>query len=276
MIPGYQRLFGGQLLAQGLLAALAAPAVVAAAPAEAASAAAPAGEWVSAATPAWAPRSVHMVFVAEGRPDAAVEWTTEVVRAGRTFTTVSVRAEQGERVLATALVSLHRPDRHGFAHASPAPAVAPPPALHAVPPAGAVPCEMRVDGDVRLDAGEIGPPELGVWMRPPRAVAGGPPWCSEALLAYCSDATMMTAALRPHGMAIGSPALAATSVTSHTVSFHRPFAFDDWMLFAQESPAAAGGRAYVRGDWFGSDGLLVASCAQEVLVRPAPAGAGSA
>jgi acyl-CoA thioesterase-2 len=241
-IPGYRRLFGGQLLGQGLIAAV-------------------------AAAPAFEPRSMHMVFLAEGRPGEPVAWAADVVRSGRTFTTVRLDAEQPGRHLATAIASLHRPE-HGFEHAVAAPAVAPPDGLRAIPPAGAVPCEMRVDGDVRLDGGEVGPPELAVWMRPPRPPAAG---LHGALLAWCSDATMMVAALRPHGVPMLSPELAATSVTSHAISFHRRFAFDDWLLFAQQSPAAAGGRAYVRGDWFAA-GVLVASCAQEVLIRPAPAG----
>jgi acyl-CoA thioesterase-2 len=247
-IPGYRRLFGGQLLAQGLVAGL-------------------------GAAPGFAARSLHMVFLAEGRPGAPVAWTTELVRSGRTFATVRVDGEQAGRHLATALLSLHVPE-HGFEHAAAAPAVAAPEGLRTVEPSGAMPCEMRVDGDVRLDGSALGPPELAVWMRPPRLPAppAPVPGVHEALLAWCSDATMMVTALRPHGVPIVSPALAATSVTSHTVSFHRPFAFDSWMLFAQQSPAAAGGRAYVRGDWF-AGGLLVASCAQEVLIRPAPAGA---
>jgi acyl-CoA thioesterase-2 len=56
-------------------------------------------------------------------------------------------------------------------------------------------------------------------------------------------------------------------VTSHTVSFHRQIRVDDWLLFVQQSPAAAGGRAYVRGDVFDQSGTVVASCAQEVLIR---------
>lgn len=245
-IPGYHRLFGGQLLAQSLVAACfdaGAERVV---------------------------RSVHLVFVAEGTPASPVSWRVSPVRVGRTFSTLSVLALQEGRELAAGVVSLHVPE-DGFSHALAVPAVADHSSLQPVPPgAGAMPCEMRVDGDVRLDGGAIGPPELAVWMRPPRALAGGA-LVSQTLLAYCSDATMMVAALRPHGAALGSPALGATSVTSHTVSFHRPFVFDDWLLFAQQSPAAFGGRAYARGDWFAGE-LVVASCAQEMLIRPAPAG----
>jgi acyl-CoA thioesterase-2 len=214
-------------------------------------------------------RSLHMVFVAEGRPGARVIWSPETVRAGRSFTTVAVKAEQAGRLLATALVSLHVAEP-GFEHQSPAPACGEPESLRPIPPAGAMPCEMRTAGDVRLDGDEVGPPELDVFLRPPRPLRPQDAASQQAMLAYCSDATMMVAALRPHAAPIGSPALAATSVTSHSVSFHRPFEFAGWMLFAQRSPVAAGGRAYCRGDWFDAGGALVASCAQEMLLRPAP------
>jgi acyl-CoA thioesterase-2 len=243
-VPGYHRLFGGQLLAQALVAA-----------------------GIAAGADRTA-RSLHMVFVAEGRPGARVIWSPETVRAGRSFTTVAVKGAQAGRLLATALVSLHVPEA-GFEHQSPAPARGDVDSLRPIPPAGAMPCEMRTAGDVHLGSEEVGPPELAVFLRPPRPLATPDPATDQALLAYCSDATMMVAALRPHSAPIGSPALAATSVTSHTVSFHRPFEFAGWMLFEQRSPVAAGGRAYCRGDWFDSGGALVASCAQEMLIRPA-------
>jgi acyl-CoA thioesterase II len=63
----------------------------------------------------------------------------------------------------------------------------------------------------------------------------------------------------------------ASAVTSHTISFHRPVRVDEWLLFVQESPAAAAGRAYIRGDFFDDAGTVVASCAQEALIRVASA-----
>jgi acyl-CoA thioesterase-2 len=106
-------------------------------------------------------------------------------------------------------------------------------------------------------------------MRAPRAPkAGADQLAHQELLAYASDLTMMVAAMRPHeGVGFGSPAVEASAVTSHTISFHRPVRVDDWLLFVQESPAAADGRAYIRGDWFDESGAVVASCAQEILIR---------
>jgi acyl-CoA thioesterase-2 len=106
-------------------------------------------------------------------------------------------------------------------------------------------------------------------MRAPRAPRDDASQLAhQELLAYASDVTMMATAMRPHaGIGFGSSALTASAVTSHTVSFHRPIRVHDWLLFVQQSPSAAGGRAYIRGDVFDETGAVVASCAQEVLIR---------
>jgi acyl-CoA thioesterase-2 len=245
-VPGYRRLFGGQLLAQCLVAA-------------AIGGPAPTGKSV---------RSLHMAFVAEGSPDEDLHYGVSTVREGRSFATRVVYCRQGDRELAVAIVSLHAGEA-GLEHQSPAPLSVPgPEACDLAPPRGALPFELRVAGGPALDSSDVGPPELAVWMRPPRPVSPDDPVVHQALLAYCSDGTMMSAAMRPHpGIGFGSPELATTAVTTHTISFHRPFSVDDWLLFWQQSPVAGGGRAYIRGDWFTARGDLVASCAQEVLLR---------
>lgn len=249
-IPGYRRLFGGQLLAQALVAAGAGRV--------------PAG---AGGPPEMTARSIHIVFVAEGRPHEPVVWAVEAVHDGRSFATRIVRASQGARPLAVAVVSMHA-DEAGLEHQSAPPDCGPPEGLLPLAPAGAMPLEMRVAGDVALDGSDFGPAELAVFMRPRRPLASDDPLSHQALLAYCSDATMMAVAMRPHpGVGFGSAALAATAVTSHTVSFHRPFRVEGFMLFAQQSPVAAGARAYTRGDWFDAAGSLVASCAQESVIR---------
>ncbi|MGO8875162.1 MAG: acyl-CoA thioesterase [Acidimicrobiales bacterium] len=296
VLPGYRRLFGGQLLAQAIAAVRSPGKVV---------------------------RSLHLVFIAEGRPDTAVSWSVDALQDGRTFATRSVVALQGERVLATGLVSLHAPDAsgHRLEHSIAPPIVPPPAGIAAIPQLGALAFETRpvlldealvrgplppvghphghllepfwlrlgyasvpkpqpetppAPGDApappptpSLDGLAVGPPELAVWMRSPRPLREAADQLShQALLAYASDVTMMVAAMRPHaGVGFGSPAVEASAVTTHTISFHRPFRVDEWLLFVQESPAAAGGRAYVRGDWFDEGGEVVASCAQEILIR---------
>lgn len=282
VLPGYRRLFGGQLLAQAIACAVAAPPDV----------------------PGKVVRSLHLVFTAEGRPDLPVEWSVEACHDGRTFATRSVSARQGERVLAVGLVSLHAPDSGPgvLSHSVAPPAVTAAADLAAMPQIGAMAMELRCDvgASAGADAGggtpasdeggraagaqpvldglEIGPPEIAVWMRshrPPRALGAAvspaaTQIANQQLLAYSSDLTMMVAAMRPHeGIGFGSPNVLASAVTSHTISFHQDLKVDEWLLFAQESPVAAGGRAYIRGDWFTESGAVVASCAQEVLIRVA-------
>jgi acyl-CoA thioesterase II len=302
-LPGYQRLFGGQLLAQAVAAAVGG-----------------AVDSARAGDSAKIVRSLHLVFTAEGKPDTPVEWTVDVVHEGRTFASRSVTARQGPRVLATGVVSLHVPDVAAGAggrmleHSIAVPLVPAPAEAPAIHPLGAMAFETRpvplrrpaakaepmcdapttptvasdaepigdaapavpvVDPEAvapALDGLVVGPPELAVWMRAPRAPRSGAgdtgQVAHQELLAYASDVTMMVAAMRPHnGVGFGSAAVTASAVTSHTISFHRAVRVDDWLLFVQESPAAAGGRAYIRGDVFDESGVVVASCAQEVLIR---------
>jgi acyl-CoA thioesterase-2 len=265
VLSGYRRLFGGQLLAQAIAAAV-----------------------IGGGDTGKLVRSLHLVFTAEGRLEAPVDWSVEALHEGRTFATRSVIARQAGRVLATGIASLHVPDGLDAAggrvldHSVAPPSVAAPPESAPVSPLGAMifetrPVPLGKPGASRapaLDGLAVGPPELAVWMRAPRApghVEGSVPQLRhQQLLAYASDLTMMAAAMRPHaGVGFGAPDVAASAVTSHTISFHRRIRVDDWLLFVQQSPVAAGGRAYIRGDVFDASGVVVASCAQEVLIRVA-------
>jgi acyl-CoA thioesterase II len=249
----YPRIFGGQLLAQALFAG--------------------ASAGPDPDPEAMIPRSIHAVFTAEGRPGVTVCWRVLRPHEGRSFATRAVTGYQCERSLVSALVSTHLGEA-GLEHQIGMPDVAGPAGLATAATVAMMPVEMRVVGNVPLDATELGAPEIAVWMRPFRPPASASQLAQAALLAYCSDGVMLVSALRPHeGIGFGSPSITATAVTSHTVSFHRPFSFDSWMLFAVTSPSAAGGRAYMRGDWFTEDGVLVASCAQEAVVRTTAGGA---
>ena len=89
---------------------------------------------------------------------------------------------------------------------------------------------------------------------------------SQALLAYASDASLLSTSLLPHGKSIFSNLQVAS--LDHAMWFHRPFRFDDWLLYAQDSPSASGARGFNRGAIFSRDGTLIASVAQEGLIRP--------
>jgi len=86
------------------------------------------------------------------------------------------------------------------------------------------------------------------------------------MLAYASDFGLLGTALRPHQLSFAHRHLQAASL-DHTMWFHRPFRMDDWLLYAMDSPSASGARGFNRGNIFTRDGVLVASVAQEGLIR---------
>jgi acyl-CoA thioesterase-2 len=87
------------------------------------------------------------------------------------------------------------------------------------------------------------------------------------VLAYASDMTLLDVSLIPHGRSVFDPTIQAASL-DHALWFHRPVKVDDWLLYAQDSPAAGGARGFAHGQIFDRTGNLVASVAQEGLIRP--------
>jgi acyl-CoA thioesterase-2 len=128
---------------------------------------------------------------------------------------------------------------------------------------GLIPWETRTITD--LDADTAGPPEYDLWMRTPAV----DPDLAPALTAYATDLTLIGTALRPFdGVSQRQAGTAFTSaVTSHTVWFHRPFRTDMWLLLHQHAPVLAHGRCFGRGDILDESGALLASYAQEAIVR---------
>ena len=104
-----------------------------------------------------------------------------------------------------------------------------------------------------------------VWFRVPPPLEGGPA-LHQAVLAFASDMSLLDTALLPHGKGILSNLKVAS--LDHAMWFHRPFRVDDWLLYSQDSPSASGARGFARGQIFARDGTLVASVAQEGLIRP--------
>ena len=96
--------------------------------------------------------------------------------------------------------------------------------------------------------------------------AGGVRGQALAAFTYASDMTLLGSTLVPHGVYIGSPGMQAASL-DHTVCFHRPFRADEWWLYDQESPSASGGRGLALARVYTRTGDLVATVAQEGLVR---------
>lgn len=244
----YRRVFGGQLLAQ----------TIAVATRDANTQAQAQGKHV---------KSLHATLPREGDLEAAIEYEAVALQDGRSFASRQVTARQGDRVIASAIVSLHV-DEEGPSHQEAPPDVG----SHAdAKPTdlSMIPWETRVVGGVDLESRDEGPAEYAFFMRAPD-LGDAPRATHQALFAHATDLTLIGTALRPHaGLSeADSPERLHTAVTTHTVWFHRPFRLDDWTLLCQSSPVAAGARAFGRGNAFDARGDLVASFAQEAMIRP--------
>ena len=235
----YHRLFGGQLLAQFVRAA-------------------------SLTSPGKTVKSLHVLFPREGRSQEPVRYEVERHHEGSTFAALTIRARQAKGVIATASVSLHAPE-DGLSQQAIDPVPAVPGAEHRVE-LGLLPWETRSAAD--LDARESAPPEFSLWMRTPPVS----PALACALTAYATDLTLIGTAVRPlEGISRRDAHTVFTSaVTSHALWSHRPFRTDGWLLLRQHSPILAHGRCFGRGDVLTEDGSLVASYAQEALLRFPP------
>jgi acyl-CoA thioesterase-2 len=232
----YHRLFGGQLLGQFVRAA-------------------------SLSCPGKAVKSVHVLFPRAGRREEPVRYEVERHHEGSAFATLAIEARQAPGVIATAAVSMHVHEE-GLSQQSISPVRSVLGAEHQVR-LDLIPWDTRSATD--LDARDRGEPELELWMRTPPAE----PELAAALTAYATDLTLIGTALRAvDGVSQRDAGTAFTSaVTSHTLWFHRPFRTDDWLLLRQHSPLLARGRCFGRGDVLTGDGTLVASYAQEAMVR---------
>jgi acyl-CoA thioesterase II len=194
-------------------------------------------------------------------PDDPVRYQVTRHHQGRSFATLTITARQPRGVLASGTVCMHVAEG-GPDHQT----VAAVPALldetHRVE-LDLIPWETRCADD--LNASTAGPPQFEVWMRTP-AVDGE---FAPALTAYATDLTLIGTALRPlEGFnQRGNGTVFTSAVTSHTIWFHRPFRTDRWLLLRQHSPVLAHGRCFGRGDVLTEDGSLVASYAQEALLR---------
>ena len=238
----YRRIFGGQLLAQAIALA-------------------------TASAEAKSVKSVSCLFPREGRLDDPFEFVVEETQTGRAFAARRISAVQDGKTFFVAQVSLHV-DEDGLDHQDEHPDVGLPDGATDVD-LGMIPWECRVVDGVDLEARSVGPAEYGFWTRVDRPLDDPAP---QALLAYATDLTVIGTALRPHegiGQADAHVRL-HTAVTGHTMWFHRPFRLDDWCLIHQRVPVTAGARAFGQGHVWDALGRLVASFAQESMIRPLP------
>ncbi len=253
-----QRVFGGQVASQALVAA------------------------ARTVEPDRPVHSLHAYFLRPGDTAVPIVYDVERTRDGRAFSTRRVVARQHGRSIFYMSASFQLPE-DGLEHQDPMPQVASPdecPELGDV--LAALSGRPREDWDrewAALDvryAGDSGPldahrePVSRVWLKSSSALHGEhqspDPVLHAAVLTYASDLTLLSAAVMPHGTYIGDPRLEPASL-DHAMWFHRPFRADEWLLYDQVSPSASGGRGLATGRLFTADGRLVASAVQEGLVR---------
>ena len=235
---GHPVVFGGQLLAQSMIAAL------------------KGNEGKSVKT-------LHTVFARAASPEAGVEIVVDPVHAGRAMASSTVTVSQGDRICTRSMVLMSAAEPDLIRHAEPAPALAAPEGE----PTGDDWAVQIVDGVDLSDPAQVGPPELDVWT----AFPGAPDddHTSQALLAFATDGFLIGTAMRPHqgvGQAQAHVSI-STGVLSHTITFHEPFSAAHWMLLAHRSLYAGHGRSYGRADCYRADGTLVASFVQDSMIR---------
>ncbi|MCX7586899.1 acyl-CoA thioesterase [Phenylobacterium sp. 58.2.17] len=254
--PG--RIFGGQVIAQSLLAAY---------------------ETVEERIC----HSLHCYFIRPGDPRIPILFEVDRSRDGGTFTTRRVIAVQNGKQIFNLAASFQVAE-DGFEHQAPMPAVrsADDMAAEAEAHKKAVldgmseemrrmmnrPRPIEMVGRDNYGFGrkpKPSEPKSDTWMR---AVApiGDDARMHQVILAYASDMNLLSTAMRPHGVAWQTPGLQSASL-DHAMWFHKASNFNDWHLYTQDSPSASGGRGFVRGAIYGQDGTLVASVAQEGLMR---------
>lgn len=221
--------------------------------------------------------SLHCYFMLGGDPKVPIIFKVDRIRDGGSFTTRNVVAIQHGEAIFSMSASFHKAEQ-GFSHQLPMPNVPDPDSLPSEEEISARspenlrsflklerPVEMRpVDAEAYLSTEKRDPTNL-VWFRTKGAMPDDPV-LHRCALAYASDYSLLSASLAPHGRRPFDPELMMASL-DHAVWFHRPFRADDWLLYAQDSPSAEGARGFCRGTIFSREGTLVASVAQEGLIR---------
>ncbi len=254
---GTRRIYGGQVLAQALVAAQ---------------------RTVDEDRPV---HSMHGYFILAGDLSVPVVYFVDRLRDGGSFTTRRVTAIQHGRAIFNLAASFHRHEE-GLSHQLEMPDVPPPeevrPELDVIRArADEIPERLRpiLTQDRPLDFRPVGDEDpfdtsvrearRAIWVK-----TTGPldddPLHHQAVLAYASDYGLIVTALRPHGRTVRSPDMMVASL-DHSIWFHRPFRVDEWLLYVVDAPVSSGGRGFARGTYFTREGELVASVAQEGLVR---------
>jgi acyl-CoA thioesterase II len=250
------RIFGGQVLAQALNAAT---------------------RTVDTARLA---HSMHAYFLRPGNPEKPVIYAVDPIRDGKSFTTRNVVARQDGVAIFNTSISFHV-EEPGLSHQCDALQVPPPEELESDrdrwsrlarehPGQFDAPASHPIERRVVRQRDYLNPqptdPQQQVWVRALGDL--GDDLCRhQTILAYMSDFALLGTALLPHPYTGMSKDLQSASL-DHALWFHRPFKADEYLLYCMDSPITAGGRGFSRGAFYTREGVLVASTAQETLLRP--------
>jgi acyl-CoA thioesterase-2 len=248
-----QRVFGGQVAGQALVAA---------------------GRTV----PEGFVHSLHAYFLRPGDPKVPILYLVDRIRDGRSFTARRVVAIQHGQAIFHLSASFHKPE-DGLDHQVSMPEV---PAPENLPTfrerlrpfrdqlGGWVdrdrPIDMRICDPVGTLPESWRSAESYVWLRADGQLPDDR-MLHACVLTYASDMTLLDATLRPHGLVWAPDRKVMMASIDHAMWFHRSFRADEWMLYAQISPSAANARGFATGRTYTRDGRLIASVAQEGLIR---------
>ncbi|TPI55454.1 MULTISPECIES: acyl-CoA thioesterase II [unclassified Mesorhizobium] len=253
----WQRVFGGQTIAQALVAAQ------------------------RTVEPDRYVHSLHGYFMRPGDIKVPIIYEVDRIRDGGSFTTRRVLAIQHGQAIFS-LEASFQVDEKGLEHQFALPDDVPPPEglktqrqllerADRVPEAvrrfwaRERPLELRPVNLQHYESRDKLPPRQNVWIR----LAGPVPddrALQSVLLAYLSDMTLLDTSTFAHGRGLFDPDIQAASL-DHSMWFHRPHSLDGWLLYAQDSPSSSGSRGFSRGTLYARDGTLIASMAQEGLIR---------
>ena len=254
---GWQRVYGGQVLGQALVAA---------------------SRTVPDDRQA---HSLHGYFLRPGDTSIPILYKVDRIRDGRSFTTRRVVAIQHGRAIFNMSISFQVPEA-GMSHQFPMPDA---PAPETLPDEHELreqwvadlpefqtesftrerPIEVRPVDPQNIFRPEQRPPQQMCWMKS-RDSLPDDQRLHQCVLAYLSDWSLLDTATLPHGVSFMQPDAQMASL-DHAMWFHRPFRADEWLLYVQDSPSASGARGLNRGLVYRRDGTLVASAAQEGLIR---------
>jgi len=251
-----QRVFGGQVAAQALMAA---------------------GRTVERGRV----HSLHAYFLRPGDPNVPILYEVDRIRDGRSFTTRRVVAIQHGQAIFNLATSFHVHEEGAFDHQVPMPEVPDPetlPSLHdRLEPwrdeladwfARPHPIDQRHVGELPWMQHDARDPVQRVWIRADGSLPEDP-LLHSCVAAYASDMNLFDTMLAPHDVRWEDAEFMGASL-DHCMWFHRPFRADDWLLYDMDSPNAFGARGLARGFFFSRDGTLVVSMVQEGLMRLVP------